>query len=425
MESRWGLHTRLLFRFSFAYLGLYCLTTKISGGVLLLPDRAITSLGILWPLRPFTFWIAENVLGVAEPLQYTGNSWDTNFFWAQAFWVLVVAVVATAAWSVFDWRRQNYLTLQKWFTVFLRLALASQMFEYGTTKVIPVQFPYPSLTTLMTPVGNVSMQGLLWTFIGASPMYQILTGVVEMLAGFFLLLGRTTMLGALIALLSMLQVFAFNVLYDVGVKMISFHLLLIALFLLAPEFARLTRLFILDRPVGPSARPRLFRSPSTNRIAAAAQIVFGLYMVAVYTNITGIYWYQGGGGSPRSPLYGVWQVEELSIDGEIRLPELNDYDRQWQRVIFDEPNAMAFQRIDNSFARYGVSIDMNRNILVLSKGESTTWRSGFVFQRPDQEHLVLVGDMDGYRIQMRLSRVALDTFQLLNSHFRWVRPPDP
>ena len=33
--------------------------------------------------------------------------------------------------------------------------------------------------------------------------------------------------------------------------------------------------------------------------------------------------------------------------------------------------------------------------------------------------------MDGYKLRIRLRRVDLDTFRLLNSRFRWVSPPDP
>ena len=421
----WRLPTRVVFRFCFTYFGLYCLVTKISGGLFLLPDRAISSLGILWPMRQITFWVAENVFRITEPLQYTGNSWDTNFFWVQAAWVLVVAILATSIWSVLDRRRGNYITLHKWFRVFVRLAIASQMFEYGTTKIIPAQFPFPSLITLVTPVGGVSLQGLLWTFVGASPVYQILTGVVEVAGGLLLLVRRTTMLGAFITLASALQVFAFNMLYDVGVKMVSFHLILMTLFLLVPEFPRLRNFFLRNRPVVASNQPQLCRTHRANRIAIAAQIIFGLYALGVYTNITWRFWYEGGGGSPRSYLYGIWNVEQLSVDGQVRPAVLNDYDRRWRRVIFDEPNRMVFQRTDDSFSRYGASIDVNRNILVLTKGNSQSWNSSFIFQRPDEDRLILEGDMDNYRIRMELRLVQPDTFELLNSHFRWVRPPDP
>jgi len=197
------------------------------------------------------------------------------------------------------------------------------------------------------------------------------------------------------------------------------------LFLLAPQVPRLLDFFLRNRPVAASNRSPLFGTRRANRIALAAQVIFGLYMLGIYTNVTRIYWYEGGGGSPRSALYGIWNVEELSIDGQVRAAELNDYDRRWRRVIFDEPGAMVFQRTDDSFSRYGVSIDLDRNILALSKGESRRWSSGFTFQRPADDRLVLEGDMDGYVIRMELGRVQADTFQVLNSHFRWVRPPDP
>ena len=423
--AAWHPGMRTAFRFCVAYLGLYCLTTRISGGLFLLPDRSVTSLGTLWPLRDITVWVASHAFNITEPLDASGNSWDTNFFWVQAFWVLILAVAATSLWSVLDRKRGNYVVLNKWFRVFIRLAIASQMLEYGMTKVIPVQFPFPSLITLVTPVGNVSLQGMLWTFVGASPTYQTLTGVVEVVAALLLLVPRTTALGAVIVLASMSQVFAFNMLYDLGVKMVSFHLILMTVFLLAPESSRLGRFFLTDRPVGPSVQPPLCRTRRANAIALGAQILFGLYALGVYTNATWIYWYQEGVGSPRSPLYGIWNVERLTIDGQVRPAVLNDYDRRWRRVILDDPGTMVFQRTDDSFARYGVSIDIVANTLDLTKGGSGTWTSSFAFQGPENDRLILEGEMDDYRIGMELRLVQPDTFQLLNSHFRWVRPPDP
>jgi hypothetical protein len=134
---------------------------------------------------------------------------------------------------------------------------------------------------------------------------------------------------------------------------------------------------------------------------------------------------EGGGRSPRSPLYGIWDVEQLSVDGEIRLPDLNDYDRRWQRVIFDSPDRLVFQRTDESFSRYGVSIDVYSNTMTLTKGNARDWRSIFMFSRPARDRLVLDGEMDGHQIRMELQLVEFDTFRLLNSHFRWMRPPDP
>ena len=86
---------------------------------------------------------------------------------------------------------------------------------------------------------------------------------------------------------------------------------------------------------------------------------------------------------------------------------------------------MAFQRTDDSFAHYGVSIDVPSQSIALTKGNSRSWHATFTFQRPSAGHLTMDGDMDRYRIHMELQLMEFDSFRLLNSGFRWIRPPDP
>jgi len=426
-SSSWRPSTRLAFRFVFAYFGLYAIASHLLV-YLFVPPNTLPGqgLGTLWPLSGITSWTAVHVFGITEPLVYIGNSRDTNFFWVQLFVVLVLAVAVTIVWSLLDRRRGNYVVLHQWFRLFMRFALAAQMIYFGMVKVIPTQFPAPSLLTLVAPVGNLSLQGLLWTSIGASMPYQIFTGVVEVIGGLLLLVPRTTSLGAIVCLASMIQVFVLNMTYDVGVKILSFQLALLALVLLVPDLPRLINVLVLNRPADVSREPELFRTQRANRIALVAQILVGLYLLFVYADVGRTFWYaDGGGGSVKSALYGIWNVEELAIDGQVRPAELNDYDRRWRRVIFDAPQWIYFQRTDDSFIRYGVSVDSEGKKIALTKGRSRSWNSNFKFDRPSPDRLVFEGQMDGYRINMKLQRVEFDTFRLLKSGFRWVRPPDP
>src|SRR5215469_9441684 len=356
-EQRWNLLTLIGFRFFFLYLALFCLATQISGSLFLTPFVSYRGMGPLWPMRQVTEWVAAHIFGIEGPPAYAANSAETVFFWVQTFWVLLLAITGTIAWSALDRRRENYLTLHKWFRLFVRFALAASMFEYGMTKIIPVQFAKPALNTLVTPVGNLSISNLLWTSIGAAPAYEIFTGFAEMIGGILLLLQRTTTLGAMICLADMSQVFVLNMTYDIGLKQISFHLILLSLFLLAPEFRRLRDFFFFpDRNVGRASEPPLFKNAAWNRAAVILQVAFGVYLIGVQAYANWTYRYAAGDGSPRSPLYGIWKVDELSIDGEARSPFLADYDRQWRRVIFDTPDKGAFQRLDDSFARYNASV---------------------------------------------------------------------
>ena len=376
-------------------------------------------------MRQISGWVATHVFGATPPFDYSGASGETVFFLAQTLWLLVFALAATAVWWLVDRSRGEYVTTNRWFRLFIRLGLASQMFEYGMTKVIPTQFEAPSLGVLVTPAGDLSLNTLFWTSVGASPGYQIATGLAELTAGILLLVPRTAILGALMCLVDMVYVFALNMGFDIGLKITTFHLILLALFLLAPDLGRLKN-FLLGRPTGPSMQTGpLMATGGANRVALVLQVFLGLYLMGMQALANVNFWYAEGGGAPKSVLYGVWNLETLAIDGQVRPPSENDYDRQWRRVIFDTPGAMAFQRMDDSFSRYGVTIDTETLTLALTKGGSRNWRSVFNFSRPVENRLVLDGEMDGYTIHAELVRVELDTFRLLNSHFRWIRPDDP
>jgi uncharacterized membrane protein YphA (DoxX/SURF4 family) len=420
--SRWTLATRLAFRFSVVHLALFCLATQISGSMAPNLLFSYRGLGQHWPMEDITRWVGRNLLGLTYGLDESARGGESLFFWSQTLWLTAVSLAAALVWSIADRQRLHYTTLHGWARLVVRLALAASLFEYGMTKIIPTQFPPPSLVTLVTPVGDLTLSALLWTSIGSAPVYEIFTGCVEVLAGVLLLLPNTTLLGATIGLAAMMQVFVLNMTYDVGVKMISLHLVALAAFLLAPETPRLIDFFLRGRPVAPYAPPTLLRTVRANRLARAALIGFGVYLLGMYAYINATFWYVGGPGAPRSPLYGIWDVEELSVDGQVRPPTLNDYDRRWRRMIAEGPDSIVFQRTDDSFARYGASLDPSGRNLALTKGTSRTWKASFKVGRPSDDRLTLDGSMDGLRIEMRLRRVELDTLRLLNSPFRWVRP---
>jgi hypothetical protein len=419
----WIPATRVLFRFWFAYLTLFILATQISGSMIPNLSFYYRGMGRLWPMRDVTFWVGRHLFG-ATSLDDPNMGGEPLFFWIQLLWLFVVAVFVTAAWSIWDRNRDNYDGLHRWFRLFVRFALAAAMFEYGMTKVIPTQFPPPSLETLVTPVSNLTLSALLWTSIGSAPAYEIFTGCVEMVGGILLLLPRTTLLGAVISLAAMMQVFALNMTYDIALKLVSFHLILLALFLIAPDARRLIAFFWRNESPAPPVQQALFSTPSANRLALYAQIACGVYLVGMYAYINIEFWNHGGARGTHSALYGIWNVEELSINGDVHPAELNDYDRRWRRVIFDTATAAVFQRTDDSFAHYGATIDAAARTIVLTKGGSKRWKATFAFEQPSVSDLILTGEMDGYKIRTKLRLVEFDTLRLLNSNFRWVHPQE-
>ena len=438
---RWNLALRIAFRFWMIYLGLYCLSTQVITTLFSLNEGAsLPDLATRWPLRTVISWTGAHIFHVNASLTafWGGNSAtaDDMFAWVTAFCLLVSATAATVIWSLLDRSRKNYAELHKWFRLFLRFALAGQLLAYGFVKVFLLQMSYPSLTRLLQPFGTFSPMGMLWNSMGSAPAYQMFTGSAEVLGGLLLIIPRTATLGALIGLADMIQVFTLNMTYDVPAKLHAFHLILLSCFLLAPDVPRLVRFLLLNRATAPSTQVKLFRSVRANRIALAAQVIFGLWLVAFFSHQCWGYWNRAGGGRPLPPLYGIWEVKQMSVDEQPRLPLLTDSTR-WRRAIFDFPSrncagaytqtgytqsslCLALQRLDDSFVPYGASVNLSGGTLDLTKSSDKKWKAGFTLHRPAGNQLILDGRMDDHQVHMELQLVDRNSFPLVSRGFHWT-----
>jgi hypothetical protein len=294
------------------------------------------------------------------------------------------------------------------------------MINYGMAKVIPLQMPYPSLTRLLQPFGTFSPMVVLWSSIGAAPAYEIFAGCAEVVGGLLLIFPRTATLGALVCLADMIQVFMLNMTYDVPVKLFAFHLILLSCFLLVRDVPRLAGVMFLDRATAPRPRAQLFSSIRANRVALVAQIVLGLWLLALNLHTVRQYWRQFGGGRQYSALYGIWEVTQMSVDGQPRPPLLTDNAR-WRRAIFDFPQVIALQHMDDSLAYYRAAINLQDKTLVLTKGADKNWKANLAFQRPVQDKLIVDGRMDDHQLHMELQLTDRNRFLLVKRGFHLIQ----
>jgi hypothetical protein len=411
---------RVLFRFFFIYFGLYIVTTQMFWGGLA-PMADWEPLAMLPPLRPAITWIAHSILGVTTPLVIEGSgSGDKIFDWAHVCFLLAVAAIGTLIWSALGRNRKNYLVLEDWFRLALRLALGTTMLSYGVSKAVPLQMGYgPSLSRLVEPFGNFSPMGVLWSSMAASPAYQSFTGCAEIAGGVLLLLPQTALLGALVSFAVALQIFVLNMTYDVPVKLFSFHLVLLSLFVIWPHRRQLRNFFLLNRPVSPVV-PALVRNKRKTRVLVAAQLCFAIYVTASMAYGAKQGWTAFGGGAPKSPLYGIWEVEQMTMDDQLRPPMLTD-DQRWRRLIFDRPDRAGFQRMNDSLMTLNAKVDHNNHTIDLTKTDDSKWKATLSYDRPANDRLLLHGEMDGHRVAMELRLVERGTFLLINRGFHWVQ----
>ena len=365
-------------------------------------------------------WVGAHILHVSSPVSTANTgSGDRMYDWILVLCYVTFAAVATLIWSALDRNRSDYRKLDKWLRLYVRFSLAIWMMSYGGAKVIPSQFPLPRLNRLIQPYGESSPMGLLWTFMGASPGYTIITGTVELLAGALLILPRTAMLGAIVSAAAMTQVLILNMCYDVPVKLFSFHLILMSLFLLLPNARRFVDVFLSDRPVGPAPTQPLFERRNLNRAALVVQGVFGLYLLGWSVHQGYDIYKQYGAGAPKPPLYGIWSVDEVSIDGVLQPPLLTDETR-WRRAIFQRAGFLVIQPMTGANQVYALELDIESRTIALTSPENPGWKAEFSFEEPEPSQLSLTGQVDGKSTRAKLVRVDESQFLLTNRGFHWI-----
>ncbi|WP_433656711.1 DoxX family protein [Nocardia sp. CA-128927] len=432
-DSNWNLLTRIAFRFCFTYFGLFCLIFPqflfVYTGVL---GDKLPKMAILWPyyqLSPVFEWVGRHVFGADVALHLDSHSGDQGIMWVFLFTILVVAVAAAVVWTALDRHRPHYYRLNAWFLLFLRLALAGQMFWYGMGKVIPTQMQQPSLTALLTPYGDFGLSAVLWSQVGAAPVYEIMLGVAEVLGGLLLVLPRTATVGAMLSLICMAQVFLLNMTFDVPVKILAAHLMLIPLVLLAPQGRRLANMLVLQRASEPAMQPEPFRSRRARWIAVGIQVVLGIWLLTGSTQESLKWWWEGD-GAPRPPLYGIWTVSEFSQDGQPLAPLTTDQNR-WQRVVFDI-GGMAYQKMDGSLVPVVGAVDSAAHTLTVSQAAGQPLPGQIAQAEPNQigtftfaqsapNRLRLDGQLNGHQVTLSLEQVDLESFPLRSTGFKWVQ----
>ena len=181
--------------------------------------------------------------------------------------------------------------------------------RYGLGKVLPSQFGPPGfqLVFLSQQTAQLSPQGLLWAFMGASREYTIFAGLVETAGGLLLLPHRTATLGALISVAAMTHVVILNFAYDVVVKVLALQMLLIAVCVLAPDVPRLVNLLVLNRPVMPRSIRPLFANSRHARLARIVGVLAAVWMAYSQWDIAENSATRKGRAA-QVPLYGMWDV---------------------------------------------------------------------------------------------------------------------
>jgi len=431
---RWRFGTRVLFRFVFAYLcmyGVYTLNDLMQFVGFIVLGKSFDSL--LDPaLHKVVPWVGKHLLHLAKDITiFSNGSGDTTYDWVLVLCELVLALTVAVVWSVLDRRRPNYRTLFAWLRQGIRLILAAEMFLYGTDKFPPLQFGDMTPSRLIVPFGRLTPFRLLWGFMAASRGYTMFGGLAEILGGLLLLIPQTVALGALVSAGVLANVFALNLFYDVPVKLFSFHLLLMALFLAAPDLPRLARMLILNRDT-PAARPiPLSRRPWMNRGVPVAVSILG---ACLFCRMVFWAWKEHTNRqvelAARPPYYGVWMVDEFVADMAGGHPLFTDKlrdrldlqagEERWKSLIFERPKFLIIQCGNDALDYVKLDLAANNGQASLSDDSDPTWKGRLTMEKPSEQTLALRGEVNGAAISAKLHRMDESKFRLVSRGFHFI-----
>lgn len=425
-KASWSLIKKTLFRFFFIYFILYASPWSwldvIPGAdyLIVFYDRFFEWLVIKANANFFRVFNIKNVK------QVFNGSGDTSYNWAANYLMLVLALGGAIIWSVLDRKRKSYRQLNYVLCLFVRYTLALVAFGYGVQKIFALQMPFPMISQLATPLGDLLPMRFSWLFIGYSTPYEVFSGVMELLVALLLLYKRTATLGVLIATAVFLNVMMLNLCYDIPVKLYSMNLVLMCLYLVANDFDRIACFFVFNKP---AATCSVYHYLLVKKWMRITRII--LKLAIVFFMGKGFYdTIQYAGESDKVVQHkdfkkGMYDVTQYVINKDT-MPLLVTDTLRWRDVIFENNEMGSINTRDTMFRkRYGrgyfiFDVDSLQPIINFKKTmQDTAARLSLRYQMTDSNTIRLWGKQKDDSLFIELKR-SNRHFQLAEKQFHWL-----
>ncbi|WP_299890221.1 hypothetical protein [uncultured Lacinutrix sp.] len=413
-EDKWSKLGSFGFRFSFIYFGLIIFFQN-NGAYPFFDFLAKKPLELMQKFAP---WFGEHVLGIPFKIATGPNgSGDTTFDYLVVLIIFITAVLGALIWSVIDRKRTSYKKLYYWLTTAMRYYVGLMLISYGLVKVIQLQFPEPSFYRLLQPYGESSPMGLAWTFLGFSEGYNMFMGIAEVLAG-LLLFRRTQTLGAIITLMTAMNVMAVNYFFDVPVKILSTHLVLMTLFLLSRDIKKVMQFLLTNNPV---ERLTVIKRPKLKKwLDVSLKVLKGL--VIAYALGYGFYNVldmnkQYNPDVPKPELYGVYKVKNYVINNDTITNYKND--RLWKTIMFERTGSVQIETMNEKRISYKVEIDSITKKMKFSKSGDQSDAFDFNYTKTGA-NLDFNFITENDTISGKTKRMNDDALLLINRGFNWI-----
>lgn len=337
--EEWSGWQKILFRFAFIFYTLLILPLDAAWYKELFSSKIVFDFfNTLMRLGGYTFVRVESESGRWGLASY--SNWGVVF---------LIAVAGAAIWTflVRNRERKEYNLLNYWLGVLIRYRIAMGIIVFGFMKFFPVQMPYPGLGSLHTNFGDFSGYKLYWHSVGLVPWYEVFLGVVEVLAGIFMLFRSTIFIGAVLNAAVLYNIAHANHAYDGGVHVYSAVTVLFSLFFLVQYAPSFWRLIVQQKDAGAGIYFPTYRRPWLRWLAYGTKALLIFLLVFVYGYLRyELHYVKKETKEPVTPgltnAAGFYNVSEFRRNGTTVPYDPLDSLR-WHYVVFEKYSTMVYK----------------------------------------------------------------------------------
>lgn len=250
--------------------------------------------------------------------------------------------------------------------------------------------------------------------MGYSKGYTMFVGWLEFLGGLFLVFRKTTILGVLMTFGVMLNIFMLNVFYDVPVKLLSVHMVLMSLFLLYPVIKEVIGFFFSRGEVVRGRMPFFDYKKASNFMLI---IKVGLLVVTMIRMVHGNYTTYLSRIHPNIFIGKYNVTEQKYIKDTIELDSIPDY-KKWKSVSSHSSRYLSVEHSDTENTWYEIEVDEATHYIGLKRRGSRYQKLSYTTDETGV--IILNGNFYGDSISVKLKK-SDKSYLLRSRKFHWMQ----
>jgi len=413
-DKRWSFKKLMFFRFFFTYFLLfvsYDLITRL-GSMINIPFQIH---------HDFFLWIGQTVFEIPHNgLVVNDNFVDTTYQYVALFCIFIISIVIVFFWTGIASKVENYRSLYYWLRVVLRFYVGFILVNYGLVKLFQLQFPEPSLFRLVDTYGNSSPMELAWSFLGYSKGYNLFMGIAEIMS-LFLFFRRTLTFGLLVTFAVTINVLAVNFFYDIPLKIITSHLVLFTMFLLAHDFKNLINFFFNKKEVALTLlnKPKVLNNITAKKGVVALKSIFLvlIFVLATYklnkrnTILNGEF--------SKSQFYGIYDAISFEKNGNL-ITSSNKWDKKWKYLIMEYRGRVQLVDDNNNVSLFSSSIDSIVGSIKLISDNYLTDTLTLSYEKHSDSKIIFKSKVNGDSIKVTCQILKERDFLLMKSEVNLI-----